>query len=244
VITRHAFLVGYADSGTDFLPGVEPDLRIFQEFLRTDIAGAWDAEEITVLLKPSKYFLSSTLERTHRDYALLFFAGHGAYSRISEDTLISINEREAVALNSLNPAAPRQLFVIDACRIPLPEAEPILMAEARKAVRYAVRSGHRIRCRHLFDLAISEADPGRSIAYSCSIGEAAGETVGGGVFTKALLAGASGWAENTESDGTQSVLGLPSAFAIAERNLANYPQHPSLENGRRRHSFPFAVSSP
>jgi hypothetical protein len=236
---RLAVLVGDPNSKYGYLPGVSRDIETVARFFSSDHGGALDANEIRRLAKPSKQQLDSVLCEP-ADIMFFFFAGHGAHSGTRQQNLLTINDYEDVAIEDLWLNAKRQIMVIDACRTLLVEAG---VAEFADKVAYAMAEKNiytRYENRKLYNSSFMEAEEGRSVMYSCSVNQEAAETATGEKFTTSLLSWAYTWTSQ-QSQGQSKVLDVPTAFQLARASLANLPQTPILENGRRRKSFPFAV---
>lgn len=236
---RLAFLVGDANSMHGYLPGVSEDIQNVRRFLSSDYGGAFDASEMRRLAKPSKQQLKAALAEK-ADIMVFFFAGHGAHLASRQQNLLTINDSEDVALEDLWFNAERQLLIIDACRTRLPEEAAAEFADRGLYAFAETKASARYANRELYNSRFIEAEEGRCVMYSCSVNQEAGETTSGGKFTTALLSSGDTWARQ-QIQWQSKVLDVSTAFEFAKYSIANLPQTPVLENGRRRKSFPFAV---
>jgi hypothetical protein len=237
--TRKAIVVGSPGSGESQLQGVQADVNGYAAFLGSDAGGAWDPGEITVLVNPPRMVLESALAAVV-DYSATIFAGHGE-CRSGVDG-IWINDKEFFPVHAFATRARRQVTIVDSCRAVT--VERFDQMESLRKMSDSTRSGYRATCRSLFDRDLSRAEEGRSIMWSCSLGQAAGESAKGGYFSQELLNSSKLWAASRSRSPASSVLSIPEAFSLANElvKAKYYPQEPSLENGRRLRSFPFSVA--
>lgn len=240
---RVAILIGTSASQYGNLDGVEPDLNRYSEFLKSPYGGAWTTGEIIQLHNPSRLDLALAMAMNGNvDYSLITFSGHGGHDSDSGTMVVVSNDYEP-NVSTLQTKARRQLLVIDACRSLTELAEkPALLERIEKVASFA--PAYTQSCRDLYDKQISKAEEGRSILYSCSVNQSAGESSLGGHFTRNLVQCAIGWARVAGRPYTATdVLDVPTAFNSTAKfvNSKHYPQQPAMENGRRRVSFPLAV---
>jgi hypothetical protein len=240
-LTRKAILISSSNTCYGHLPGADQDVARFSDFLLSDFGGAWEAEEIGILFTPSRGELEPRLEEASAaDYVFISFAGHGQHvvGGSLNDTRIILNDSEEMFVHELNPRNRRHLVVVDACRT-LVEIEPVAkLGSLAEAVCYPTTN--RLACRERFDAAVAQAEEGRVVAYSCGVNQSAGESVGGGFFSRFLVEGAEQACIRSRERG---VLFVREAFSIAQTETLrkNSPQRPVLEAGRRIRHFPFAV---
>ena len=244
---RKAIIIGSPQlNGQPKLLGVEQDMILYPKFLQSNAGGAWHSTEIISLLQPKRAEVESVLKE-EADYAFIVFAGHGYHHAQENLTFVCLNDNDEMSENELIASAPKQTIVIDACRELW--SDPIYEGQEKvsKALDTFQRSQtYRNECRALFDQQISSAPGGRSIIYSCSVSESAGDTRQGGYFSYRFIAESTSWAEtySNQSQGARYISDIPDSFNLAlarikkERGL----QTPQLLNGRRRTSFPFAVA--
>jgi hypothetical protein len=247
-MTRAALIIGDGRSGGGPLPGVEIDHQIYRTFLTSDAGGAWNDEEIIDIDQPvTAADLDAALAAigTYADYSLVIFSGHGGMN--GTETYLCINDSEIVAVRRLLTGSPRQLTILDACRIPL--ESPLEKAEGRIVLAEAPMeiSGYRARCRASYDELIVDADSGYSVLYACSPGGGAGDDPSGGVFSNFLVHGAEAWAATERTAGAPAPShwrSVSTCFvnAVSEMKLARIPQLPVAYLGKRAHHFPFVLA--
>lgn len=240
---RVAILIGTSVSQYGNLGGVEPDVRRYAEFLKSPHGGAWTDGEIISLHNPSQFDVQWTMA-AHNDaeYSLITFSGHGGHD-VDQGTTIAVSDDYEPSVSALRTGAPRQLLIVDACRSLTEFAEePTLLEGIEKVASFT--PSYTQSCRRLYDSYISRAEQGRSILYSCSINQSAGESTRGGHFARALVRLATRWARAAGRPYTATeTLDVPAAFGPTEQFVYSnhFPQRPIMENGRRRFSFPLAV---
>ena len=119
-LKRRAILIESSGvRGSDDLPGARADVKNFKQYLCSDTGGAWEDDEIRILNSPS--WMDVLLElwvAKDFDYVFMTFSGHGYHlrnGRSLDDTVVCLSD-EDVRVRDMNPANPRCLFIIDACR--------------------------------------------------------------------------------------------------------------------------------
>jgi hypothetical protein len=229
-------------TGQPDLPGARIDIRNWRSFLRSDVGGAWNDDEIISLNNPSWPALQGQLIlQSSTDYVFITFSGHGEHIREKDidESKIYLTENDKVLVRQINPGNPRCTFIIDACRgLVTPEALPVAIAMSiSKAV------SDRQAYRDLFDAAIEQAEKGIIRVFSCSIDEAAGESaISGGYYTTALMDCCTDWHRSHDS-GKRYYYPINSAHDCASSRTTerNKQQHPQYNGGRRNKHFPLAV---
>lgn len=180
---RKALLIG----NTHGLPGVKIDLKKFENFLVSEIGGAWLAGEIETINNPSKNYLLNKIEITKQqrhDYVIVLFSGHGGHAR---RTILEINQAgETIEDSQLHGISPRQITIHDCCRSIL---QPVMESAALDSVDFMARNQYS-NVRQRYDSRIMQAIPQQAKLYSCSIGQVAYDTKDGGIYTSNLLASA------------------------------------------------------
>lgn len=245
-MSRIAILIESSQlKGHDDLPGARADVINFKKFLLSDFGGAWEEDEVKILNSPSKGKVEELLTYFHyKDYAFISFSGHGDHVRGKDidETRVCLNDNEEMYVFQLIPKNPRCLVIIDSCRgITYTEKEEKTAAlfEMRASVDYR----RRINCRRIFDEAVSKAERGNIIMYSCDIGESADESNKGGYFSRALVDCSENWANGQWM--SSRIYLTNNAFQCASENTTRRSpqQHPQFKPGRRMNHFPFAVSA-
>jgi hypothetical protein len=247
-LRRIAFLIGSAESRHGRLDGVLQDKRRLKSFLLSPAGGAWRDPEIQLLDKPEADDLRRRLDAAAQqaDFMLLHFGGHGCVYEGSDDTTICLNDKEEVTAGQLRTRISRQILFIDCCRklikrVALPEE---VEKRAFAALDVTRQAAYVESCRAKYDAAIEAAELGYSVAFSCSVNEAANDDPS---FTRGLIQCSDLWATVSRSQYTpqaQATLDLPSAVGVTTKWLGdnNIPQTPRLNIGRRIRSFPVAVA--
>lgn len=240
-ITRKAILIG-APSVKPELPGVRVDLDHIKSFLTSNKGGAWKESEITTLVDPFPAVVKAHLKLAEdSDYVFVTCSGHGEHrvGKGIDDTVMYLNESDAISINEVNPKNKRHLVIVDVCRNIVEIKRDQAFAVA-KATMESMSESH-INYRKIFDDAIMATSEGRIVAYSCDLNQAAGDDGNGGVFTQALLAATL----KHKPSGSQAygVLDIKAAFDTASEDTyrKNAPQKPVFNAGRRREFFPFAI---
>lgn len=241
--TRRALLIASPDIPNETLPGARQDVYNFENFLLSLEGGAWDQDEITKLFNPTKTDLTQSVRAmAGSDYAFITFSGHGAHHVNNElnDTSLKLTRYESCYVFEVNPQNKRHTLIVNTCRAIVQITEEILK-RAMFAANAARAEITRQQARALFDETFSAADEGRVIAYSCKVGQAAGESSSGGYFSRALVGEASAWANQAAA---KQVLSVKDTFDLAQAKTykVNAPQWPVLEAGRRLRHFPLAIS--
>lgn len=188
---RKALLIGY--SGWDIrdkepLEGVSFDLQGYQEFLMSISGGAWEYDEIEIVLdnelKNLKYILKN-IRNEHNDIVFSVFTGHGDYDEyeccrrleIAKDKIIS--ERELLGL------APKQILICDCCSM----VSKSITKTTRIVAESSIETGLYIRqiARKEYER-ICKICPNQIIRlYASAIGYYANDTENGGLYSHCLL---------------------------------------------------------
>lgn len=186
---RKALIIGNTRGET----GVGVDVKGYLQFLKSDIGGAWEAQEVCVSLDPMRSEILQLLESYRRqglDYFMLIFAGHGGFSRQYGETVMELSKPNGIAQDlreseTLNIAV-RQLNILDCCRSYYDE--PMIKRGFEMINAGRVDTSMRMRARMLYDKQLQNSCTGTYSLYACSIGESAeGYSDKGGVFSSALL---------------------------------------------------------
>jgi uncharacterized caspase-like protein len=175
------------------------------------------------------------------DYVFFYFAGHGYTT--NGDTYLCVSEVQEVALSELWLPAPRQLVVVDACRMVLRERVALLeRIEKLAGVGALPDAAYRARCRALFDQGIARAEKGCIVMFASAYDEAAEEApLQGGLFTHNLVTGVRARVASAKLAGNHGILSSREAFQIADGLMNHQLQNPEYRPGRRLNHHPFAV---
>ena len=238
-IVRRAFLIGSNNSKYGRLNGVEADLERYERLLFSPNGGGWSRDEVMRLPEPSMHEFNDVISENECDYCLFIFSGHGGFDPEASDTEICINDEWEPCLEDVELPSGRQLLIIDACRS-FPEPIEKMAGFGRLRIVERVSTAYLMLCRQLYEQRILNAEPGRSVMYACSPGESARETTQGGLYSRKLVEAVDKWVEHRRNYPGNDTLFVNEAFQIAQGVMPQY-QHPVLENGRRKRSFPIAV---
>lgn len=170
------------------LPGVSVDINNYMRFFDSDIGGAWDFSEITVLSnEPKSKILACVdiLRRMRLDYFIMIFGGHGCWSR---QNILQVNSSgEKIPEESFIGVAERQLSIFDTCRgISSRITMDSLLAEA---AGYTRKSRQEIR--HRYDDRTMQAIEQQCKLYACQIGQSASDDERGGFYSRNLIGSSS-----------------------------------------------------
>jgi len=246
---RRAILIEAANlKGQNPLPGAEADIRNYKRFLCSIRGGFWFETEIYSLSKPTKRHLLDEIQKAEKeaDYLFLAFSGHGFMKRVGnnmylpptekERTMLCINDTENISIAEINPTV-KNFIIADSCRgIEEMEKAFAFVAAMTESVRKTTESQSRI----LFDAAVTSAEAGQIVAYSCGINEAAGEDKNrGGYFSAAMIE----CGREMSRSGIQRAISTKDVFDCAFRKVKTQAaqQNPEFSAGRRLRYFPFAV---
>jgi hypothetical protein len=237
---RQAILIGAPGSrySDNYLQGVDFDIKNYIKFLLSPSGGAWDKSEIIALKNPEKGDLLNAVKTIKADYVLTVFSGHGAYS-LNGQTILAINRTEHLTLSNLVSKAPKQMFVVDACRSFIDSGISGFLGEE---LRNFPSKLTKHEARTLFNNYLEKCEDGAVICYSCSVGETAVDSNDGGYFTTSLLDKTQQWIERPSKF---NILPINSAFTLAKNYLVAHltvDQNPQLKTTRQRQFwFPFAI---
>jgi hypothetical protein len=237
---RQAILIGApgrVNSGK-FLKGVNLDIKNYIKFLFSPSGGAWEKSEIIAIKHPNKEKLLNLIHTIDADYVLIIFSGHGGYS-ITGNTILAINNHQNLKLRNLVSKAPKQLFIVDACRTFVDSGISGFLGEELKSFPLRLT---RKNARIIFDNYLRKCENGIVVCYSCSKGETSIDSNDGGYFTTTLLDQTQKWIEKPSE---LSILPINFAFAYTKKYILTYltdEQNPQLITNRKRQFwFPFAI---
>ncbi len=238
---RQAILIGAPGSisSDNYLQGVDFDIKNYIKFLQSPSGGAWDKSEIIAVKNPDKEKLLKLVKTINADYVLIIFSGHGAYD-LSGQTILAINRTQHLTLGDLVTKAPKQMFLVDACRSFVDSGiSGFLGEELRNFSSRLTKQQARI----FFDNYLKKCENGTVICYSCSIGETSIDSNDGGYFTTSLLDRTQQWIERPSRF---NVLPINSAFTLAKsylrENLTDEQNSQIRTTGHRQFWFPFGIT--
>lgn len=118
---RKALLMGY--SGWDIrdenpLEGVSFDLQGYKEFLMSVRGGAWEEQEIEIVLDESLLnldYIITNIRNKKNDIVFVVFTGHGDYDSDECCRRLEISEDKVILERELLGLAPKQILICDCC---------------------------------------------------------------------------------------------------------------------------------
>lgn len=163
--------------------GVNKDLLDFRDFLQSYSGGAWNSDEIIILLNQSSSEIKSQISNIKsegNDYVIVFFTGHGG---LNGDTIIEINPSgEQIIESELFGISPKQINILDCCRVVIAGTTKIDGGTSDTTF-----DNERNSVRTEFESLISSAAPQFVKIYSCSEGEESYALSSGSYYTQSLL---------------------------------------------------------
>lgn len=232
--SRKALVIGCPGFGEDYLYSVSSDVDNINQFLLSPGGGRWKKEEITILYNPSIERLRAEVKSAIADYVFIYFAGHGFEC---EELRMICLKNDAIADIALLNNSPRQLVIIDACRVReypaisgLPEDEKWFPADGVYPEREA------------FDKYILQSPPGKKVVHATKSGEVAYEYINskGGIFTLNLLRAAAGITSETGYTPIQIEDAVSKATGLMKR--AGDQQQPEIVYTEGWMTVPFALT--
>jgi len=182
MITRNAIIICCPWYGDDYLEGAAKDLENMCNYLMSQRGGAWVSDEIICLHNPAWPEVKKLLNIHTADYQFIYFAGHGC-SDENKKRYLSFRDQDIEDVRMLNHN-PRQLVIVDACRVYYAAISGIPPAEDV----FSSFSGETI-ARQVFDGCIERSDAGKIIVHATGHNTKAREERHGrgGAFTLSLL---------------------------------------------------------
>jgi hypothetical protein len=177
---KHILMIG----NTDGLHGIPVDMNDYYYFFLSPIGGNWCSDEVEVLMNPSQSELLDSLDEiaeAEYDFVIIIFSGHGG--RVGNETMLAINgQEEMIAMSELTNLSPRQLLIIDCCRVPLQSADPAFTESEGTAL-----SMSRDPIRQAYEERIQDSVPQQVILFACDEDEPAGDSPMGAIYAQYLL---------------------------------------------------------
>lgn len=243
-MTRRMLIIANpGEIGADnYCEGVNQDVTQYKGFFLSNLGGAWEPEEIEVLVCPYAFQVDAALKKlTLADYSMVVFCGHG-YSRKSGATMVELRANCDYDSIKFNQGARKHTVILDCCRAIY---EPIFESSQE---RYDLKdsmehSTARNQARKRFENAVQSCPPGLVILYACSIGETAGDDeIKGGVYSHALRSAAIGWGKATTGVEAASVVQVHNSAAQIVCQETGGHQNPQITKPRSVPYFPFCVA--
>ena len=254
--SRFAIIIHSEDifvQGLEKIPGAKKDADNWIAFLKSDLGGSWNANEIIVLHKPPKAVVSALIAKHVNDYVFMAFSGHG-FEDVS-GIKVCLNDGElAVPASQISPSK-FGTVILDCCR-GCDDADIGLIKEGEMfAFDNAIINSEYGRLRRAASAALHQdvfmrflsMRDTRSVVnmYACSKNEGAGENpLNGGYYTSLLIRGARNWGSEVAkpigySNGKEFTTFDAHNFAAVNMPAYNKQQQP--EYRPLFQSYPFAV---
>ena len=220
---RIALLIGNSDG----LEGVKIDLVEWEKFLISPIGGAWERNEIKMIMNPQKCELLSYINELRKtkayDFAIVVYSGHGGYDR---QTILEINKQgETINETDLFSIAPKQISVFDCCRCLVDGSEPINESQRTFSSGGILTNLQKIR--NAYNQRIRLAIPQQVCLYACRIGETALDTESGALYIQTLLWQAKLFPNNEEFRTVEEIHKNASELTYIKGLLKKHTQHPA-----------------
>lgn len=219
-----ALLIGNSDG----LEGVKIDLVEWKKFLISPIGGAWERNEIKMIMNPQKCELLSYINELRKtkayDFAIVVYSGHGGYSK---GTILEINERgETIMENDLLSIAPRQISVFDCCRSLVDGNQSINESQIRGFSNDGINA--KIQAiRNAYNQRIMQAIPQQICLYACRIGETALDTENGALYIQTLLQQARQLSREEDFRTAEKIHQYASELTLRKGLMKGHTQHPT-----------------
>jgi Caspase domain len=230
----------------NYCEGVIKDAAIYKSFMLSGVGGAWRADEIDILKRPSQSEAHDAVASHKRaDYSFIAFCGHGYYSATRDSTVLEL--RDSVSLDSveLRQGATKRTIILDCCR---KIRRPMALDEAiRKSFARLDAVVDISECRTYFDKAISACEAGLVVMFGCAIRETAGDDAQrGGFYSYNLINSTRDWARAADVDTTTNYLTCSVVEAHNQATahvirVSGGTQNPSIQKPRSGKYFPFGI---
>ena len=100
--------------GCKYLSGAVKDVENWHQFLRREIAGAWENDEIHVMHKPrAEVVVNFINQHKNDDYCMVIYTGHGAEVKKSRKSIphVMLNEKDClVDIKYLTPKSSKGIL--------------------------------------------------------------------------------------------------------------------------------------
>lgn len=243
-MNRKVFLIGAPLSyeSPEFVTGVNTDIENYYNFFKSPTGGGFNEDEIICLENPSFSMIRGVLALNRCSFATLVFSGHGGIGINSQNTFLSINSYETVALIDIIKLirSERKFIITDTCRNYIKEKEHFGFGGPEAKIMDFPSNLSIERARRLFDIALENTEPGVQILYSCSDRESSHLTPDGSYFTNAMLSAIREWSLKIED---KSILLGVGAHNFSKSNIKHFPkkQTPTTYKTSVKSNFPFAI---
>ncbi len=247
---RKAILIEASDVyGQKDLPGARVDIVNWKIFLKSDLGGSWNDDEITIHRKPKSSDLAYALCCEKDCYCLVAFSGHG-----SDGSVVLNDSTHSHPISGLKPSSSRGTVIVDSCR-GISEARSYNFSAANAVIgeQRAVQAKGRLICnyggdaqtrqylssirhRGLWNDSVIGCQAGIVEMLACAKGQEAGEdSSAGGYYTSLLLDSVEKWAVTSRVNSIHTTKDAHDYAAIKLTSLQNPEYQPSWLK------FPFAI---
>lgn len=238
----------------NYCKGVYVDAANYRQLLLSPVGGAWDSGEIQLLDRPTVNDVRTWVAIcSNYDYAFIVFSGHGWFSSVDGDRVLTLKKGEEIASNELLRGTKRRTLILDCCQ--KIHAESI----TEKKIRYLTASAYQFanapqqrtpnpeKCRRLFLDSVAGAEAGFTRMCSCQPGEVSrDDDSSGGYYNSSLIDCAEEWATQQArnlwgSEASFTVVSAHDPAAVKTRSKSAQLQNPTIEKARTGPYFPFTV---
>lgn len=226
----------------NYCEGVNQDVKLYNKFFTSNSGGAWEPEEIELLVRPYSFQVDAALKKlTMTDYSMVVFCGHG-YSRKNGTAMVELRTNCNYDSTKFNQGACKHTVILDCCR---GIYEPIYeSAQERYDLKDSIEhSLARNQARARFNNAVQDCPTGLVVLYACSIGESAeDDEIKGGIYSHALRSAAISWSKANIGSGTASVVLMHNTAVQTVSRETGGRQNPKIIKPRSSPYFPFCVA--
>lgn len=244
---RRALIIGNpGENGAEnYCAGVSKDLANYKAFLTSPLGGAWYANEIAVLERPTcsdaRFAIQSLRDA---DYSFSVFSGHGYTDNRSGTLRLELKAGHLLTEDEYRQGAPKHSVVFDCCRV---VATSTLTEERMLKAVIARADADFQESRKYYEQSIAECAKGVVAMFACSKDESASDdSRAGGYYSTSLILETKNWSDNRTVD-TRSkyalltVVRAHEAAETAVQRRSAHRQNPSIEKPRSSPYFPFAI---
>jgi len=247
---RKALIIGNSgdkNNRKEYLEGVNKDVKNYNNFLQSNIGGAWDSNEIVVSLDETKDQLLkkiSQIKEESNDFIFVIFSGHGGYSLYKECRKLYIYDKNSSIYDNydfiyeedLLYMADKQITIMDTCA----DVEDDLLKESMtmdSMIAHESYSNDRFYYRIQYENVIKQSPRQQVVLYSSSINESSNDDSElGGYFAYNLL--------KVAKRNKNSILSSKEAYFKAKdivQAKTNNEQNPQCRCIKSEKSLPFSI---
>lgn len=218
-MNRIAILIGspLSEKHPNYLSGVKYDIKNFSNFLKSSTGGAWSENEIIRLKNPTiQQFSEVKTKFSGRDFAFVYFSGHGSYSKRIKDQVLNINDNKQISGAHFLNFAKKQITLFDACRV-FSDWSGFLGGIEQPDLVYDYGKPEQAKINYMSY--IQGINNGQAVLFSTQQGNTAQEDPSnGGFFSSSILLAASKFAQfKTE----ENILDVYNAFLSSNQIIQN-----------------------